>query len=396
MKKMTLKPMAFALAALCVMLGAGVALYSPSSTAADDAKDKNAVQKPALTVTTAKPQTASLPIKLKANGNVAAWQEAVIGSESNGLRLTDVRVNVGDVVRAGQVLAVFSNDTVNADVAQAKAAVLEAEANAAVLEAEANAAEAAANAQRARSLQSTGAISAQQISQYLTAEQTANARIASAKAQLASQQLRLKYTQVVAPDSGIISSRSATVGSVVGAGTELFRMIRQGRLEWRAEVTATELLNLKPGTLAQVKAANGSVLTGKVRMIAPTIDPQTRSALVYVDLPASTGNNAPFKAGMYASGEFELGTSGALTVPQQAIAVRDGFSYVFRLNADQRVSQIKVQAGRRLSDRIEIVGGITADTTIVVSGAGFLNDGDLVRNVKTPVQTPVAAPAAKK
>jgi hypothetical protein len=116
-----------------------------------------------------------------------------------------------------------------------------------------------------------------------------------------------------------------------------------------------------------------------------------------VDLPASTGNNAPFKAGMYASGEFELGTSGALTVPQQAIAVRDGFSYVFRLNADQRVSQIKVQAGRRLSDRIEIVSGITADTTIVVSGAGFLNDGDLVRNVQNPVTAPAAAkPAAAK
>jgi len=390
MKRLTLKPMAFALATLCLALGAGVTLYSPSSTAADDAKDKKAAQKPALTVTTARPQTASLPIKLSANGNVAAWQEAVIGSESNGLRLTEVRVNVGDVVRAGQVLAVFSNDTVNADVAQTKAAVLEAEANAL---------EAAANAQRARSLQSTGAISAQQISQYLTAEQTANARIASAKAQLASQQLRLKYTQVVAPDSGIISSRSATVGSVVGAGTELFRMIRQGRLEWRAEVTATELLNLKPGTLAQVKAANGSVLTGKVRMIAPTVDPQTRSALVYVDLPASTGTNAPFKAGMYASGQFELGTSGALTVPQQAIAVRDGFSYVFRLNPDQRVSQIKVQPGRRLTDRIEILGGITADTTIVVSGAGFLNDGDLVRNVAAPAAAPAkpaVAQAAKK
>ncbi|MEG0884710.1 MAG: efflux transporter periplasmic adaptor subunit, partial [Janthinobacterium sp.] len=101
MKKQTLKPMAFALATLCVLLGAGVTLYSPSSTAADEAKDKKAAQKPALTVTTAKPQTASLPIKLNANGNVAAWQEAVIGSESNGLRLTDVRVNVGDVVRAG-------------------------------------------------------------------------------------------------------------------------------------------------------------------------------------------------------------------------------------------------------------------------------------------------------
>ena len=381
MKKLTFKPLTVAIAALFVAAGAGVALYPPSSTAADE-KDKNAVQKPALTVTTAKPQTSRLPIKLSANGNVAAWQEAVIGSESNGLRLTEVRVNVGDVVRAGQVLAVFSNDTVNADVAQTKAALLEAEANAA---------EAAANAGRARSLQTTGAISAQQISQYLTAEQTANARIASSRAQLAAQQLRLKYTQVVAPDSGVISSRSATVGSVVAAGTELFRMIRQGRLEWRAEVTASELLNLKPGTLAEVKAANGSVLTGKVRMIAPTVDPQTRSALVYVDLPASAAGNAPFKAGMYASGAFELGTSGALTVPQQAIAVRDGFSYVFRLNADQRVSQIKVQPGRRLTDRIEILSGITGDTTIVVNGAGFLNDGDLVRNVAQPA----AAPAKK-
>ena len=384
MKKLTFKPLTVAIAALLVAAGAGVALYPPSSTAADE-KDKNAVQKPALTVTTAKPQTSRLPIKLSANGNVAAWQEAVIGSESNGLRLTEVKVNVGDVVRAGQVLAVFSNDTVNADVAQAKASVLEAEANAA---------EAAANAQRARSLQTTGAISAQQISQYLTAEQTANARIALARAQLSTQQLRLKYTQVTAPDSGVISSRSATVGSVVGAGTELFRLIRQSRLEWRAEVTATELVNIRPGMAAQVKAANGSILTGKVRMIAPTVDPQTRNALVYVDLPTSGSASAPFKAGMYASGEFEMGSSNALTVPQQAIAVRDGFSYVFRLNPDQRVSQLKIEPGRRLAERIEVLKGLTAETTIVVSGAGFLNDGDLVRNVPTKAAPrPAAAPA---
>lgn len=384
-RQLNIKPLPLAIGALCLAAIAGAALYSPATTAADD-KDKQAAQKPALSVTSARPQTTSLPIKLSANGNVAAWQEAVIGSESNGLRLTEVRVNVGDAVRAGQVLAVFSGDTVNADVAQAKASVLEAEANAA---------EAAANAQRARSLQTTGAISAQQISQYLTAEQTANARIASAKAQLATQQLRLKYTQVTAPDSGVISARSATVGSVVPAGTELFRLIRQGRLEWRAEVTANELLNIKPGMAAQVKAANGSVLTGKVRMIAPTVDPQTRNALVYVDLPASASSNAPFKAGMYASGEFEMGSSNALTVPQQAIAVRDGFSYVFRLNADQRVSQIKVEPGRRLAERIEILKGITPDTTIVVSGAGFLNDGDLVRNVAAPAPATAAA-AVKK
>ncbi|MEC5159858.1 RND family efflux transporter MFP subunit [Janthinobacterium sp. CG_23.3] len=385
MKKLTFKPLTLALAAALGLGALGLALTAPATTAADDKKAD--APKPALTVTTAKPLAARLPIKLSANGNVAAWQEAIIGSESNGLRLTEVRANVGDQVRAGQVLAVFSADAVNADLAQARAAVQEAEANAA---------EAAANAARARSLQSTGALSAQQISQYLTAEQTANARIASAKAALATQQLRLRYTQVVAPDSGVISARAATVGAVVGAGTELFRMIRQGRLEWRAEVTATELLSLKTGTGAQVTAANGSTLSGKVRMIAPTVDPQTRSALVYVDLPASAGKDAPFKAGMYASGQFELGTSEAMTVPQQAIAVRDGFSYVFRLNPDQRVSQIKVRPGRRLADRIEILDGIKADTPVVISGAGFLNDGDLVRNVAAAAaRAPGAAPLAK-
>jgi RND family efflux transporter MFP subunit len=211
--------------------------------------------------------------------------------------------------------------------------------------------------------------------------------VAAAKATLAQQNLRLKYTKVVAPDSGIISARSATVGAVVGVGTEMFRLIRQGRLEWRAEVVANDIARIKPGTRVLVKAANGSEVAGKVRMVAPTIDAQTRTALVYVDLPPSLSSNAPLKAGMFAGGEFELGESGAMTVPQQAVAVRDGFSYVFRLNPDNRVSQLKVSTGRRLGDRIEVVGGLAPEAQIVVSGAGFLNDGDLVRNV-------AAAPAA--
>ena len=371
--KTNLKPLAIALLAVFVAGGIGMAVYSPATQAADE--KKTTAPKAALTVTTTKPSTASLPIKLAANGNVAAWQEASVSSESNGLRLTEVRVNVGDVVKAGEVLAVFSAETINADIAQSKAALQEAEANAA---------DAVANAARARTLQNSGALSAQQISQYNTTEQTANARIASARAALANQQLRLKYTKVVAPDSGIISARTAnaTVGSVSAPGTELFRMIRQSRLEWRAEVVANDLRNLKPGTSAVVKAANGSEATGKVRMIAPTVDLQTRYALVYVDLPLNAGTGeAPFKAGMFASGQFELGKSDALTVPQQSIVVRDGFSFVFRLNTDGKVSQIKVQPGRRLGDRIEVKGGLTADMQVVLRGAGFLNDGDLVHVV---------------
>jgi len=369
-------------AALLAAVCAAAAMAS-GAAAADDRKTD--APRPSLTVTTAHPQKTTLPIRLTANGNVAAWQEAIISSESNGLRLAEVFVNVGDVVTKGQLLALFNADTVNADVAQAKAALAEAEAAAA---------EAKANAARARSIETTGALSAQQISQYLTAEQTANARIESARAALAAQGLRQKYARVVAPDNGVISARNATVGVVAGPGTELFRMIRQGRLEWRAEVTAPELRSVRIGDAAIVKAANGSVLTGKVRMVAPTIDPQTRSAIVYVDLPANNGKQPPFKAGMFATGQFELGASDAMTVPQQAVAVRDGFSYVFKMNSDQRVSQLKVQTGRRLGDRIEVLDGLPVNTLVVVGGAGFLNDGDLVRSAGTYVPDNAATSAA--
>ena len=169
----------------------------------------------------------------------------------------------------------------------------------------------------------------------------------------------------------------------MGAGTELFRMVRQGRLEWRAEVTSTELARIQPGTKARVTGASGATTEGTVRMVAPTVDPQTRNALVYVDLPAKTD----FRAGMFARGEFALGSTDALTIPQEALVVRDGFSYVFVLGPQQRVQQRKVQTGRRIADRVEILSGLEADASIAVRGAGFLNDGDLVRVSPAPAAT---------
>ena len=370
MKRFKTKTIVLAAIALVVLAAIIIALASGKS-GAEKKKDETG-PKPALTVTTAQPSEARLPIRLSANGSITAWQEAIIGSESNGLQLTDVRVNVGDVVRRGQVLATFSATSTQADVAQARANLMEAEANAA---------DAKNNAERARTLESTGALSTQQINQYLTTEQTARAKAEAAKAMLAVQQVRLAQTQVLASDNGVISARNATVGAVVGAGTELFRLIRQGRLEWRAEVTSAELGRLAIGTPALVTAANGTQVKGKVRMIAPTVDTQSRSALVYVDLLPAAANLPPARAGMFATGEFDLGMSGAVTVPQQAIVIRDGFSYVFRLNADNRVTQTKIQPGRRLADRIEIVAGMPPDAVLVVSGAGFLNDGDLVKVV---------------
>jgi hypothetical protein len=120
-------------------------------------------------------------------------------------------------------------------------------------------------------------------------------------------------------------------------------------------------------------------------MIGPTVDPQTRIGLVYVDvspLPGPASGSA--RAGMFARGEFDLGAQPALTVPQTAVLVREGFTYVFRVNADNRVSQVKVQTGRMAGDRMQLLSGVAADARIVASGGGFLNDGDLVRVVAGP------------
>ena len=385
MNKPKLKPAALlVMAVLAVAITAGAFFYF-SSGKPDAAAAAKPAPKPALTVSTAQPESTRLSITLAANGSIAAWQEAVIGSESSGLRLTQVLVNVGDVVKAGQLLATFSTDSVQADVAQARASLLEAQASAS---------DAATNAERARTLQHSGALSTQQINQFLTTEKTAKARAEAAQAVLGAQQLRGRQTRVLAPDSGVISARSATLGSVLATGTELFRMIRQGRLEWRAEVTSAELGRITAGTAVKVRPASGGELQGRVRMIAPSVDPLTRSALVYVDLPATAGKTSPAKAGMFARGEFDLGATDALTIPQRALVVRDGFNYVFRLGADQRVSQLKVQTGRLAGERVEVVSGLAPDARIVVNGAGFLNDGDLVRISEESVQIQPVAPVA--
>jgi RND family efflux transporter MFP subunit len=265
-----------------------------------------------------------------------------------------------------------------------------AESRASVAEAEAMLAEARANGDRARQFQATGFLSAQSINQYLTAEKTALARLNAARARMQAEQLRLAQTAVRAPDDGVISARTATVGSMAQPGQELFRLIRGSRLEWRAEVSAADLGKLKPGVAATLTAPNGERIQGRVRMVAPTVDPQTLNGLVYVDLPVAETGNA-LRAGTFARGEFELGRERALSLPQSAVLLRDGFSYVFRLDQQNKVAQTKVATGQRMGDQIAIVRGIAADTRVVASGAGFLADGDRVRVVKAPAtarQTP--------
>jgi RND family efflux transporter MFP subunit len=240
------------------------------------------------------------------------------------------------------------------------------------------------NAERAKQISDSGALSSQQVNQYLTGEKTARAKMQSAKAQLDSQLLRLKYTRVLASDDGVISSRSATLGAVAAKGQELFRMVRQNRLEWRGEVTAAEMAQLRPGITVSVEVPNVGSIKGKIRSLAPTLDVKSRNGLVYVDLPDAAQHG--LRAGMFARGEFEIGINTGLLVPQDAISLREGFSYVFKLGEQNgeltKVTQVKVQLGRRTGDSLEIRSGLQPDDRLVASGASFLADGDVVRMVQ--------------
>lgn len=370
-----------AIAVVLLMIAVVVWQTGTAKNSVTPEKAKNAdttEQKAALTVTIVQPQQQNWEQTFTANGNIAAWQEVVIGSELSGQRLTRVNVNVGDEVRRGQVLAEINSETIRADLAAAKASYAEAQA---VL------ADAITNNKRIQQLKNTGAISAQESTQYQTSQATAQARLDAAKAQIESNQLRLAQTQVVSPDNGVISARTATVGSLAQTGQELFRLIRDHRLEWRAEVTTSDLYKLKQGMTAHIVSPDPAqpAVTGKVRMIAPVIDPQTRYGLVYVDIPTTQA----VRMGMFVKGEFDLGQKLALTVPQTALLLRDGFSYVFIVNDKNRVTQQKVTVGRRLGDRVELLN-LPANVKVVSSGTGFLADGDLVSIAKDIPETPLS------
>lgn len=378
-------PTRHALAAL-ILLGAGTgALFALHALRPAQAAGDNAA-KPALTVTVTHPEVTSIASSFSANGNIVAWQEALIGAEVGGLRIAEVRVNVGDSVKKDDVLATFATETVAADLAVQKAQ--EAEAAAAL-------ADARANASRVRTLKDSGALSAQQINQYLTAEQTAQARLEAARALVKVQELRLRNTQVRAPDDGVISMREATIGAVVPSGTELFRMVRRNRLEWRAEVTSEELRLIRVGMRALVMPASFGPdtppLKGTVRMIGPTVDAQARTAVVFVDLSSGMTDEPPVRAGMFATGRFNLGDTRGVTLPQESVVMRDGFAYVFKVGADHRVNQIKVTLGRRIDRRVEVLSDVSPEDEIAESGAGFLANGDLVAvRDSTPATTPAA------
>ncbi len=356
---MTPRILVSTLLAAIVACGFGVV---PAAEAQQSTQQSDTSSSSALTVRTVQPQLMQWAQSVPASGWLKAWHEAKIDAEIGGYRITDVLVDVGSVVTKGEVLAHLSQDAVLADLHKQEAAVAKAAADLA---------KAKTDADRARKVTGTGALSEQQINEYIITEQTAESSLASEQAALESEKIKLDQTVIRAVDDGLISSRSATLGAVVSSGTELFTLIRQQRVEWQAEVAARDLASVHAGLGAHIDVPNGTRIEGKVRLVSPTVDTDTGRSIIYVELPV--GHIA--RVGLFASGGIDLATTAALTVPETALVFRDGLNYVFTVDGDRKANRILVEVGRRQQDRVEITFGLAADANVIEAGGAFLSDG---------------------
>lgn len=332
----------------------------------------------ALAVTTAPATARTLARGVTASGAVSPVEEMQLGVEVGGLRVTSLDIDVGQSVKQGQLLLTLDHRSLDADLAQAQAALREAEAGAAL---------ARSNLARGRQLTAGKYISAGQLDELLAQRTQAEARVGTARAARDAAALRRGFADLRAPAAGIISKRLVQPGQVVAAGSELLRLIRDGRLEWRAELPAPQLARVGTGDVVRLRGRDGAAVVGRVRAVSPGVDADTRTGTVYADLPQPGG----LQPGTYLEGRIESGSVQALAVPAAAVVLRDGFPCVFTVDAQGRARQRRIDIGGTDAGWTEVRGGLEAGQRVVVEGAGFLADGDRVRVVATAAQ-PAATP----
>jgi HlyD family secretion protein len=336
-----------------------------------------------MTITTLPVRSEDIVRTVPATGSIFPWQEVIVAAEVGGYRVAAVLVDVGTRVQQGQPLVRLSGDMLQADLDSRTAALRSAEA------AEVNA---AAALRRGETVSTSGALSAADLDRLKADFVAAQARVETARVDLRTAALRVRYGTVTAPDSGTVTSRTVSVGQIAQAGQEMLRMLRQNRVEWRAEVPESQLSRVKVGQAVKVTAVDGTVLTGAVRAVAPTVQTNNRTGIAYVDIVG--GGEA--RPGMFARGAIEAGSGPALLVPVASVVMQDGYSYVFVVKPGNTVERrLVLQAGVH-GDYLEVASGVTAGEVLAVKGAGFLKDGDTVQvnNEAAQPDAPAAVPAA--
>lgn len=315
-----------------------------------------------------------------ASGSVSAWEEVPVGAETGGLVAVAVYVDEGAWVRQGQPLVKLNDSLIQAEVRQQQAALASAEANAEREDAE---------LARAEELKSRGYLSQASLDMAVAEQRAARAQLSSAQAALAASRTRLEQTTIRAPVAGQVVSRSVTRGQIVQPGVELFRMVRDGRLELDAQVPEAELALVRPGMAATLTSDQGGGATGRVRIVTPEVDPQTRLGVARISLTSGSG----LRPGMFARAEIDVGARPTLVVPSGAVVYREGKPGVYVIRQNNTVHFQPIETGSRQGDLLAVTSGLTAGQRVVVQGAGFLGEGDAVRIA--PAAAPAAAPARK-
>ncbi len=302
------------------------------------------------------------------SGAIAARDEAAISAEGEGGRVSALNAEVGDRVKAGQVLARLDTSLVAPQVASLEASLQESKANAAVAE---------ADYRRAQAVASTGALSAQEIERRGAAAIAAGAKVKVVSAQLAEAQARLRRTDVRAPFDGIVLTRSAEVGQLAGpGGAPLFRLGRAGGIEMRGNVAERDLPRLAPGQPARVRVTGvEQAFEGKVRLIGAVIDPQTRLGSVRIDLPA----NRDLRPGAFARGEISVGSGRRPLLPQTAVMSDTTGNYVFVVDASSKVERRDVRVEGSRAEGVVIGSGLQGGEKVVTTAGPYLRAGEAVR-----------------
>ena len=383
-------------------LALGLLLAGSARAEEAPAEPQAAPRLPAIVVTAVAQK--ALTDRVKATGTIQPVDESYAAPLVEGLPIAEVRVDVGDKVTLGQVLAVLDKDTLLLQKSQYEAQRAKAQAalapyQAQLIEAEANADEAARASARSQRLSVSGSVSTAQREQQEAAAAAAKARVNSAEqmisvakadiavvdAQIHDVELRLSRTEVKAPVAGVISAKTAKVGAIAsGAGQPLFTLVRDGALELRADVAETDLMLLAPGQKVAVALADGvETLPGTIRLLSPTVDAQTRLGIAYISLPE------PDKArvGMYAGATVTVAEKTALSLPLTAVTRKADGSFARKV-VDGVIKLVPVRTGIQDGGSIEIVSGLAAGDQVVAKAGAYVRDGDKINPVTAaPAET---------
>ncbi|TCT05168.1 efflux RND transporter periplasmic adaptor subunit [Aquabacter spiritensis] len=357
-----------------------------------------------LTVSVTHPQRRDLSETLLVTGSLVPREEIQVGPEIEGYRLMQIFAEVGDKVEKGQVLARLSRDMLDVQLAQnvanaAKARAAIAQQRATLDQMLAQEAEATSAVERSRQLRKTGVASQEVLDERERAVKVASAQVAAAREALVAAEadatlvaaqrdeieLRLKRTDIRAPEAGTVLTRDARIGSIVLStrSEPLFRIAADGAIDLDAEVPEASMARIAVGQKVAVTPAGFSApVEGKVRLIAAQLDKTTRLGRVKVALDP----DPRLRPGTYARGQVELTRRDGLTVPLSAVMFDATGAYVLTVT-DGTVAERRVEPGLKSQGRVEILKGLSPDDSVVVRAGGFLRDGDKVNPVAAPLNT---------